>query len=95
MGGISIGDGAVIAMNSHVVRNVGAYEVWGGNPARKIRVRFHPEIVQELSELKWWDFDDKKIERIKHLLTKEPTLESIQEIRTILGIGTKTLKENN
>lgn len=35
IGGVSIGDGAVIAMNSHVVGNIGAYEVWGGNPAKK------------------------------------------------------------
>jgi len=36
MGGVRIGDGAIIAMNSHVVGEIGAYEVWGGD-----RVGFH------------------------------------------------------
>lgn len=85
MGGVSIGDGAVVAMNSHVVQNVGAYEIHGGNPARKIRDRFPSEITKELRDLRWWEANDEIIEEIKHLLSKEPTLSSIQEVRTIIS----------
>jgi acetyltransferase-like isoleucine patch superfamily enzyme len=84
MGGVRIGDGAVIAMNSHVVGDVGAYEVFGGNPARKIRDRFPTEIVAELRALKWWEAEDGEIELIKHLLTQPPTLYSIEEMKKIL-----------
>ncbi len=32
MPGIQIGDGAVIGTRSLVTKNIGAYEIWGGNP---------------------------------------------------------------
>ena len=34
--GVRIGEGAVIAANSVVNQNVGAFEIWGGSPAKKI-----------------------------------------------------------
>jgi acetyltransferase-like isoleucine patch superfamily enzyme len=37
--GVNIGDGAVIAAGSVVTKSVPANEIWGGNPARKIRDR--------------------------------------------------------
>jgi len=38
--GISkIGDGAIIGAGSVVTKNIPAYEVWGGNPAKKINER--------------------------------------------------------
>jgi virginiamycin A acetyltransferase len=38
--GVTLGDGAVVAANSHVVKSVAPYTVVGGNPARLIRRRF-------------------------------------------------------
>jgi acetyltransferase-like isoleucine patch superfamily enzyme len=37
--GVEIGDGAVIGVGSVVTKSIPANEVWGGNPARKIRDR--------------------------------------------------------
>ena len=37
--GVTIGRGAIIAAGSVVTKSVGAYEIWGGVPARKIRTR--------------------------------------------------------
>ena len=34
--GVTIADGAVIAANSVVNKDVGPYEIWGGSPAKKI-----------------------------------------------------------
>jgi acetyltransferase-like isoleucine patch superfamily enzyme len=47
--GVAIGDGAVIAPNSYITRDVGPYEVWGGNPARKIahRTQGVPDILRK------------------------------------------------
>ena len=61
MSGITIGDGAVIAANSHVVKNVDPYTIVGGNPARPIKQRFSKEVVDKLLELKWWTWQDEKI----------------------------------
>jgi virginiamycin A acetyltransferase len=85
MGGVKIGNGAVIAMNSHVVRDVGNYEIHGGNPARKISDRFSLEITNELNQLQWWEASDEKIVKIIYLLTGVPTLESLSKIKTILS----------
>ena len=56
-----IGDGAVIAADSVVVKNVPPYAIVGGNPAQVIKYRFPPEIVEALLRIKWWDWDIDKI----------------------------------
>ena len=61
MSGITIGDGAVIAANSHVVKNVEPYSITGGNPAKTIKLRFTQEQIDKLLQIKWWDWDDQKI----------------------------------
>jgi len=48
MPGVQIGDGAIIAAEAVVTKNVESYTIAGGNPARPIRKRFSPEIIQEL-----------------------------------------------
>ena len=40
MRGVKLGDGCIIAANSVVTKNVPAFEIWAGVPARKINVRF-------------------------------------------------------
>lgn len=55
--GISIGDGAVIASGSTVVKDVPPYTIVGGNPAKPIRARFPQEIIDRLLELAWWNHD--------------------------------------
>jgi len=51
----SLVDGAIIATNATVVKDVPPYTIVGGNPAREIKRRFDAETVQELLALKWWD----------------------------------------
>jgi len=69
MSGITIGDGAIIANNSHVVKNVEPYSIVGGNPAKHIKYRFTKEQIEKLLEIKWWYWDDEKINRYVELLT--------------------------
>jgi len=40
MGGVTINAGAIIAAGSVVTKDVDAYSIYGGNPAKKIRDRF-------------------------------------------------------
>lgn len=40
LSGVNVGDGAIIAANSHLVTNVASYAVVGGNPAKEIKRRF-------------------------------------------------------
>lgn len=52
MPGIHIGDGAIIAANSVVAKNVPPYCIVGGNPCRVIRQRFDDELISYLLNLK-------------------------------------------
>ncbi|WP_289045539.1 CatB-related O-acetyltransferase [uncultured Olleya sp.] len=61
MSGISIGDGAVLAAGSVVVKNVGDYEIHGGNPAKLLKLRFKEEEIIKLKTIKWWNWDIEKI----------------------------------
>lgn len=56
--GITIADGAVIGMGSVLTKDVGAYEIWAGNPAKFIRDRFSNEVIEKLQSSQWWNYND-------------------------------------
>lgn len=61
MPGVKIGDGAIIAAYSVVTKDVEAYAVHGGNPAKFIKNRFDEDLSLLLLKLKWWDFEPEKL----------------------------------
>lgn len=61
MPGVNIGNGAIISSRSVVVSDVPPYTIVGGNPARTIKIRFDPEIVERLENIAWWHWDIEKI----------------------------------
>ena len=63
--GVDIGDGAVIGAGSVVTKNLEAFSINVGVPARKIRYRFNKKARNYLKKIKWWDWDLKKIKRNK------------------------------
>jgi virginiamycin A acetyltransferase len=63
MPGVTIGDGAIIAAKSVVVKDVPPYTIVGGNPAQLIRQRFEPEVIEALLLVAWWDWEIEKISR--------------------------------
>ena len=83
MSGIIIGDGAVIANNSHVVKNVEPYSIVGGNPARVIKYRFDAHQIAELLNIKWWDWDETKINLNMKLLESEDINAFITQCQTL------------
>lgn len=71
MPGISIGNGAVIGANAVVTRDVGAYEIVTGVPAKPLRRRFAPEIAARIEALAWWDWP------IGHLADAIPDMQAM------------------
>lgn len=61
--GVTIGDGAVIGMGSVVTKDVGPYEIWAGNPAKKIRDRFDDVTKEKLIATKWWESNDESLSK--------------------------------
>lgn len=59
--GVKIGHGAVIASDSVVTRDVAPYAIVGGNPARLIRYRFDPEVIDALLKIQWWNWSESEI----------------------------------
>ena len=80
LAGVTIGDGAIIAANSVVTRDIPAYCVAGGNPCRVIRRRFDEALTKYLLKLRWWDWDAEKIFRSMDALCSGD-LEKIKHIR--------------
>ncbi len=69
MAGVTIGDGAIIATNATVVKDVAPYSIVGGNPATLIRKRFPQETIEKLLEIEWWHWPIEKITRNVSQLT--------------------------
>ena len=71
MSGVKIGDGAIIATNSHVVKDVDDYAIVGGNPAKLIKYRFDENTIKRLLEIRWWEWSVDKINNNKRLLNSD------------------------
>jgi len=63
MSGVIIGDGAIVAAGSVVTKNISAYEVVGGVPAKRIKYRISKKQRESMSRIKWWNWPDEKIKK--------------------------------
>ena len=59
MDGVTIGNGAIIASNSLVIKDVPPYAIVGGVPAKIIKYRFEPDEIDFLEKFKWWQKNPK------------------------------------
>lgn len=63
LGGVKIGDGAIIAAGAVVIRDIEPYIIVGGVPAKKIRDRFTDEQKSVLQNVQWWNQDQKWLKK--------------------------------
>ena len=62
LSGVRIGNGAVIGTRSVVTKDVPAYAIAVGNPARIVRMRFTPAQISALEQIAWWDWPFDRIQ---------------------------------
>jgi virginiamycin A acetyltransferase len=76
-----IGRGAVVGAGAVVTHDVPAYAVVAGSPARVIRSRFAPDVIDALEASKWWTLDMRtlsdRLARHRDVLTR-PTADALR-----------------
>ncbi|WP_252014171.1 CatB-related O-acetyltransferase [Vibrio sp. SCSIO 43140] len=68
MPGVTLGEGAIVAANSVVTKDVPAYGVVGGNPAKLIKHRFDDPTIKRLLKLNIYSWSSDKFEALKPLI---------------------------
>lgn len=63
MPGVTIGNGAIIAAQAVVTKDVPPYAVVAGNPARIVKMRFPDAVIKSLEAIQWWHWSIEDITR--------------------------------
>lgn len=70
MPGVNIGEGAIIAANSVVTKDVAPYCVVAGSPAKQLKTRFEPEVIAQLLQLNIYDWPTEKFQALQPYLSQ-------------------------
>ncbi|WP_379968529.1 CatB-related O-acetyltransferase [Epilithonimonas sp. UC225_85] len=63
--GVEIGNGAVVAAGSVVTKDVPAYAVAAGVPAKIIKMKYSDEVIKKLLDIAWWNWSEEEITKNK------------------------------
>jgi acetyltransferase-like isoleucine patch superfamily enzyme len=81
--GVVVGCGAVVGAGAVVTRDVADYEIVGGIPARRIRMRFPDPVIQKLLELRWWEWPPALIKENLELFRQPLGAESLRRLHAL------------
>ena len=71
LSGVNIGNGAVVAAGAIVTKDVPAYGIVAGVPAKLLKYRFDKASIASLESLKWWDWNYEKMKLKEDFFKKE------------------------
>lgn len=80
MSGVHIGKGAIIAAGAIVSKNVPAYAIVGGVPAKVIKYRFSSEVIEIIKALNFNNLSYDKVVAVKDLLYTPIYEENVKEV---------------
>lgn len=75
-----IGNGAVIGAGSIVTKDVPAYAIVAGNPAKILKYRFDSVTIEKIEKTQWWNYD-------------KTTLAKLIDVNDDIDIFSKKLKD--
>jgi acetyltransferase-like isoleucine patch superfamily enzyme len=84
LSGVTIGTGAVVGAGSVVTKSIPPYAIAAGNPARVVRFRFPPEIIEQMLKSEWWLLSDEQLKELEPFLYSKDIvlfLEQVSKIR--------------
>jgi acetyltransferase-like isoleucine patch superfamily enzyme len=79
--GVSIGTGAIVGAGAVVTKDVEPYTIVAGVPARVLRARFAPDVVEILMDSRWWMAPDHVLRAHVALFQQPVTRELAEQIR--------------
>ena len=79
LSGVTIGDGAILGAHAVVSKDVPPYAIAVGNPAKVVKYRFDQDTIDQLLQIKWWDWEDHDIKEALPLILKDDNCKDFVE----------------
>ena len=85
MSGVHIGQGAVVAAGAVVTKDVPPYAIVGGVPAKIIKYRFSPEVIEQLLKMDYSKLTDNMIREKNNDIYNSLDGKSPEEVEKLLA----------